>query len=875
MSSLESVLDQLKRLDFSTLELQTALNTVSAYSPLSDSDNLHLSLILLERVIPQAYILASNDIRKAIIELLATPIGINQLLRSIKEAASDETTKSEKVYSYVDILSHILEHKLEFVIDLFLNCKGTHNNNWRVFLTMKLTDVLGQVHLWLFDHPPNSDFVLNVNRMRVRQLMEFYTGNCVKCLAARIEQCNLRSDKTDTVQQILIFFLEKEPEAVFNMIIENWKILNSFFKQENGNGLKGKSKAIENKKRFMMGIFKAFNLKITDYTSGKLYSSLINNMLKTFDLVDASELILKSCEANTNYIASYAWIHNTGRVKKEHVLRILSDFGNQEYMSCTSYNLQIATAQYIVILLLHLCDEDIHKVSTSKQFLDTVSNRLESKLVKLRDLGMFIADFIYTKLNDKEMFNIPDYSKRKALFMSPLMELQKEFADVEFKSIDDVVCTIRSYRSITLVQSEETQLVDEKPLMVDISCDSDASDSDLDDPSVERKVHVTKPVFLKDLLHYLLSDPQKDKTAFEKRGIAFSIGIEMVRIKKGMPELTFYITRLIDAALDMDSTGFPLRSNNKLTDNEVDSAFNSWKLSFMIALCTSDFENAIDYLLKMFLKQDWSISTRIKVLTCIGLSCRELSGKHDDFIWGKGDLQKVKPKNLRGPGHEAFLRLDSKELNGRGIVDVALEEREKKVIDALEAVGIGEGKVVRRSRKLELDKQDNTKNNTVHTTFINKKLSKLYFSMVALWEDVNILTHGTGFNVGSMSEHLNSHYVNMLSMIYSCAVPSCTVLVDMSIEQIKILIGVSKSIQTISCTEFPSLLYEALVNGVKSLLMGNDRMFSVLKSNAPVEINTLFESFAQVSAMAPSMEEHTKMLSVSVLEHLRQYCLGY
>lgn len=257
MSSLESVLDQLKRLDFSTLELQTALNTVSAYSPLSDSDNLHLSLILLERVIPQAYILASNDIRKAIIELLATPIGINQLLRSIKEAASDETTKSEKVYSYVDILSHILEHKLEFVIDLFLNCKGTHNNNWRVFLTMKLTDVLGQVHLWLFDHPPNSDFVLNVNRMRVRQLMEFYTGNCVKCLAARIEQCNLRSDKTDTVQQILIFFLEKEPEAVFNMIIENWKILNSFFKQENGNSLKGKSKAIENKKRFMMGIFKA------------------------------------------------------------------------------------------------------------------------------------------------------------------------------------------------------------------------------------------------------------------------------------------------------------------------------------------------------------------------------------------------------------------------------------------------------------------------------------------------------------------------------------------------------------------------------------------------------------------------------------------
>lgn len=855
----------LKSDDISTLQLITCLNTIHAQNQLSDSESLLLSSILVNKIIPQAYALLDTQTKNVITQLLLSKIGLSQIIRIIKDI-DHQKTNPENPYIFIGILLNILENNIIQLFNNFKNTKKSDIESWFNLLTFKMLDCLGIILIWLLDHPTPVNTSLNIDRSRVISVMDKYISNVAKI--------SIDTEDMPFQRQFIIFCLEKELDSVFDLVITNWNICLKIFATNPTKSPKQKFKETEAQKKFMMSLFSPMNKKVT-FNNAHLYQQLINSITKVSPIKDTQNRILNKCANNSNILVSKIWINNLN-IKSSYALNQLEKFGNKEYIINTSIIMQESFTKFIILLLSSIPNNsEISSISKNPIFLDTITNRLESKSFVLREFGMFIADYIYNRINGKFMFKIHDYASKRDEFMKQFII---DITDQKLL-IDDIIRQIKSTSSdIISSKKENTEIIESAPIMIEMNYDSDKDDSDLEDDSVSRKPTVTKPVFLKDLLNYLTTNPENDKSAYEKREIAFSIGIELVRIKKDSPELVYFATKLIDAVLDVDMIGFPIEKDTGLDDDQIKNAFNSWKISFIIAICTCSESNKIfQYLIESFLSNDWTVPLRIQILTCIGLSCRELSGKEDNFIWGKNSLDKVEPKKLSSLGHSQFLALDNNNNNDKKIIDLENEEREKKLVHALENVGISDGKVVRRSRKLQIDKDNelkDTTNKTKSTTFINKQLPKLFYTLVSVWQEINTLTFGNGFKVGIMSEYLNSHYIDILSMVYSCSIPTCLEIIEMTMEQIAVLTGLLKTIQ-ISTSEFPTLLFKSVINGIRLLINDNDRTLSVLKTTCALELTTLFECYAHVFQNSPPAEESTQLLGSLVLKQLQSYSLVY
>lgn len=876
-----SIIDRIKILskdDLSTLELQTCLNTIHSQKPLSDPDTLLLSSTLLNKIIPQTYILLEQSTRTVLQSLFASRIGISQLIQSIKLNSNNKNT-----YLYIDIFINVIQNELEDLINEFYSSKGVNLKDWKSLLSFKILDCLGMILIWLLDNnecPKN----INLSRNKINQIIENYI---VKSTTILVNNSNEEENISEYIRQIINSFFLKDSENVFNVIINNWNNCIKLYTNFKSSNKKNEFHFIASQKSFLLAIIDVMDKRLNQPKLIKPWFQFIDILLTKIKFHDIKNTILLRCEKNVNIINSYIWIKSLDNIIDiDYINKLIKKFGNKEYMMNTSINNQINFTKFIILILKNLSINSIKNLSYEISFLEAISCRLESTSLNMRELGMLVADFVYIRINEKPMFSISDYNVKRDNFMEIFKILDNSISiNNEIISIDSIILEMNNQLKTQNKSSINKEIIPKMtPIMIDMDYISDNEDSDLDDPTVERKATIAKPVFLKDLLHYLITDPQKDTTAFDKRGIAFSIGIEMVRIKKNTAEIKYYSKKLIDAALDLENIGFPIREGENFDKDQIKIAFDSWKLSFMIAIFTSEPDIIFEYLLKGFIQNDWSIPTRIQVLTCIGLSCRELCGIEDDFIWGKNNLEKVVPKKLLGPGHELFMMLDKNETTfvnkienkyKNKIIDIEDEKKEEKLINALESIGISNGKVIHRSKKIDIDKEnadfEMIKNKTKYTTFINKKLPKIYFSMTALWQEVNSFTLGKGFKVGMMSEYLNSHFIDILSMVYSCGIPSSIELIDMTIEQLSVIEGQLMNIRISS--EFPILLFKSIINGLQSLLIDNDRTFSVLKSSSGLEITTLFESYSQVLADAPVLEEPTRSISLFVLEKLQEYSL--
>lgn len=837
--------------DISTNDLLTTLNTLHSQKSFTNNQSIQLCSILLNKIIPQTFKLLNNQSQNVIYDLLSNRIGISQLIRLIN---------NEKNTVNIKILLNIISKNIPLLLDDLCNStKVDLDLTWKSLLTHKIYESLGSILVYLFDHT-----LEDIDRDYVKSIMDVYPRNIISNLLHL--QAN-DHDQLNAIRYIIVYFLNKRDDNLLLIVFENWNKCIELFTQPKELHAKQKFQLTELQNKFLIGLFNQMNLNVNNESS-IYYIQLIKSLLNKIKSSSYKESILKSCQDNDNVIVNFIWMKSIGAVKLNYIEDLMNKFGNKEYISNTTTNVQSNMTRFLILLLSTLNNGQLNQLSCNKLFLDTITNRLESKVPMFREFGMYVADYIYTRINGEPMFKISSYEANKKDFMKLINELNQQSQIESFISDEELINEIQNTKQIEKI---EQTIVEKQPIMIEMNYESDNDDSDLDDPTVSRNPTIAKPVFLKDLLHYLTTDPQNDKTTYEKRSIAFSIGIEMIRIKKNTPELKYYATKLIDAAMDLDSVGFPIKENEQFNDDDIKIAFDSWKLSFLIAICTCEPDIVFDYFLTNFIKQDWAIPLRVQILSCIGLSCRELCGRDDDFIWGKKNLDKVKPKELTGLALESFTKLEK--MNSRKIVDLDQLEKENKLVKALENTVISEGTVIHRSRKLDIDKAQSIK--STNTTFINKKLPRVFFSMIAIWQEVNVHTYGNGFAIGSMSEYLNSHYLDILSMVYSCSIPSCISIIEMTIEEISVLIGQLRNIQTTSYSEFPSLLFNSIINSLRLLIFDNAKTLNVIKSSNNLELTALLESYAQVLSQSPPLDEPLNTLSKAVLEQLQQYSFLY
>ncbi|QPG75186.1 hypothetical protein FOA43_002536 [Brettanomyces nanus] len=483
----------------------------------------------------------------------------------------------------------------------------------------------------------------------------------------------------------------------------------------------------------------------------------------------------------------------------EHLKQGVTKFGSKSYIDSVSNTAQSAFTKYLITLVAYCTKEQMDDLSGNPFFLDAVTNRLDSTLPNLRTLGMIFADTVYEKTNGESLFKMEEYQNGRKEFIESMGEFPMS---LKRESLKDAVKTIRRSHSKPVV-ADIIQVNDVPSSTVQAS--SEMADSDVEDSDgsngAERVKKVSIPVYLKELLAYLSADKEKDDLAYEKRKIAFAIASQMIRAKKGSPELEYYANSLLEEVL----------SASNLYNFED---FNSWKLSTMIAITVCEFESCWKWLLRIFVQGDISISTRVMILTCLSISSREKSGGYeDDFVLGKVDVNQFKPKQLPESIHRQFMRFEND-------TSPFLDDQHSnlKALDSpMENLSLG-GKVVRMSSTLAKQRSGNGKAigaAVKDTSFINKQLPRLFYALIGVWETVNNVT-GSGFKLGGFSTLLNSEYFKNLDMIYECAIPSSIELTGMTKD---LFITVVNELRLLSSEpKLDSVVFEAVLRCLKAVV---------------------------------------------------------
>lgn len=527
--------------------------------------------------------------------------------------------------------------------------------------------------------------------------------------------------------------------------------------------------------------------------------------------VESSEKMVEFAEDSDNFhtikaLLSLANLSET--VMLEHLKNMTEKFGLKSYIERTQTSSQDCLAKYLLLLAANCNRTDLLEMSHYGPFLDCVTNRLDSPLPHTRFLGMVLADFIFERTHEpgSHLFKIESYQKKRSSFMVTLGELDlnkvysKDNNNLSMENAIKQISNLKSAEHVEEIPNDSSQDLNlPKEAVLDTALDSDDEDLD-EDQTTDRVRKVAIPVYLKELLAYISADPEKDKLAYEKRKIAYTIAPQMIRAKKGSEELSYYCCSLLEAVVSCSDTY-----------NFED--FNTWKLSTMIALSVCEIQKCTKQLMKMFVEGDISVDIRVMILNCISLSCRECAGGYQDkFVWGKVGVDNFKPKMLPENIHRQFMKYEDS--NSPFIEDTS---NLRALNEGVEQLHIG-GKVVRISSTLEKQRKGNTNNEPLlirDTSFINRQLPSLFYSLNSIWKTINMQT-GSGFKMGSFSTLLNSEYFKSLGFVYQCAVPSCIELLEITKD---FLLSVLSELRLLYMAEsLDQVILESLLFDLKSVV---------------------------------------------------------
>lgn len=507
-------------------------------------------------------------------------------------------------------------------------------------------------------------------------------------------------------------------------------------------------------------------------------------------------------------------------VDYETVLQYTRQFGSKSYIDRVPVAKQTQFAQFLIVLASYTKDQ-LEQLSRDPAFLDAVTNRLNSSIPACRSLGMILADYVHTQTKGEPLFKANESTE----FMQDLGEfpLQNDMTHEEAcQALKDAVPEVPRIK---------TQIT-EPPVIKTLTIDSDPEDSDDD---TERVQKVAIPVYLKELVGYLTTDPNAP-LAYEKQQMAHMVAPQMIRAKKGLQELSYYSSSLMDQVMNMD---------NKYNFDD----FNAWKLSTMIAITVSDFDNATEQLEQVFIEGDIPVSERVMILSCLSLSSRELAGGYDDpFVLGKEGLDEFEPKTLPDALHRQFLPFEDRSLN-----------QLTSSINDLQMDAISAGNIIRRSTAL-----DKHQVLSKDTRFINKRLPKLVYSLVGIWETVNSVT-GRGFNLGELSTLLNVEYFRTLSLLYEVAAPSSIELVGITRD---ILLVILKQLHHL-LTDFDQELFDTVLKCLREILQV-DQSIVPSKDLFYSEIVAAYDILTKIASSDLIVEDRLKGNTAYIIRQLAE-----
>ena len=290
--------------------------------------------------------------------------------------------------------------------------------------------------------------------------------------------------------------------------------------------------------------------------------------------------------------------------------------------------------EIILLTIAYINRQDptaIKKLSQSRLFLQTVSNRLSASVSRARILGMLVATAVSRLADgsDKAMnFGMEELESQAAQKWLDLVNVQDEVG-----SIDSLKVPMETTKPMILdlagpttkskapAQPERSKIIaieeieDEDEISEDEDLvpyqkpDEDPSDSD-DDPTLINRDKPSPPVYIINLIKQLQDDDKLDVVE-----LALKTAPSLIRRKAN------FGTEVSDNVLVLASTLLNLKSPT-LDGDEM----HNLRLQALVACLVSQPTIIAPWLAAMYFEGDYSLDQRASILSTLGLGAREIAG---------------------------------------------------------------------------------------------------------------------------------------------------------------------------------------------------------------------------------------------------------
>lgn len=751
-------------------------------------DHLNLITTLLHFTIPETYLALPNEVKKLLISIFQSTAGLGNLVSSIS-LLSSSITKNQQEYELLVTL-------VQFMIELFQPGLVQKLVSSSTQIESKEIDkILFKGKCFSLTSEINHKFGLSLHNT-------IFSSSLTYVGFLNLEILKLYHENTDnkivnTFIHSLASFNQESLNQYFDIIFNeaNWNYFMISFRSMR----RFERKLILNK--FLCSFINTKYLKGTAPTIDRVVA--LSVLLKpVFDANLIDEILLEKVISCMNFYLNSLislMVSELPEISYHRiVVKSLNYWSNVHLMKSESISKQEFRTHLVISLLSHCSPGYLKELLGKSDFLDAISNRLNSFSSQIKALGVILADklsefagidiiFNLDNITDyKNLIDSNSYFKKADVALSDIHYAWELVDEPEVVVFDDT--DTRSNSDIVQITEKLSNTMNE---IYNSDDESDIDSDDEDDPTIGTLSKVAKPLYIKDLLTYLTTD-SKNPNAYEYRKVALNIGPTLIRQKSSFGnELKFYAEDLLTNIIAM-------------TNTYDEPNFENQKLNCLIAVIASDPGSTLK-LCQLFATGDYSLQQRMCLLSTMSLAARELKGFKDELVVQSYNDKQFPSKKLPSHIHEVFRAMEQYDHSSIGsstnqqlLSDYGLDSIQHSIQDDLMQEASNEakdkiagGKILRISRSL-LKRKDQSSSLLIPKVSDFGKLigSQFFFPLITVWYEAGEI------KIGHYSTILIAHFIKTLSLIIHAAYPISSSLNEMVKEFLFIVIPIVRKVNT-------------------------------------------------------------------------------
>lgn len=761
---------------------------ISVRDKLSDlNTNFSLVTTLLNFTIPETYNLLPDTTKELVVHVFKTATGLGNLISKI--SLLKDNSKGHDTYVLLETLIQILTRCFDtgLVSNMVMSTKSHSEIKEidKLLFKGKCFAIVNEVisnydilsHNQIFMSSDNYVDFLNI------ELLALFKDN-IDIKIINIFISSLGSFNSNSSAQYLDFMFSES----------NWSFALKAFKS---------MKRFE-KKNFLLRLVGNFLTKryLTEKISDEKLLSLaflLQPMIEN-ELVDENFLnkIIAFANHEANLLVAIVLSNTSGDDLCQLILTLLKTWADEDLMKSEAISLQEYRTHLIILLISRVKNVSfIQDILKNPIFLRAISSRLSSFSNNVKSLGVILADKVCEFGGREKIFQLDNIEGYDFLISNEAYryETKNENMTIEeawnYLNVPEVIETTDS-------NSEKSDLVKKVENIsvskLDSDDESDFESDEEDDPTISRKPHIVKPLYIKDILEYLTIDSNLPQ-AYEKKRTALINGPTLIRQKSSFGnEVSFYAEDLVTQLVG-------------LTNNYEDNDFEDLRLNCLISVIAA-YPSCTLHLYRLLLTGDYSLKQRMCILSAASLAARELRGFKDEVVTRSYNEKQFPSKILPGSLHLKFLSLESEidKYTGGQRINPAYESLQSEIMyEASEEAQnkLSGGKILRLSSNLK-KKPKQEVISPLCKNFSKIIGSQFYLPLVSIWYEV-----GGQIDIGHYSPILTAHYIKTLALLLHTAYPTAINLNDMVKEFFLI---VTPLIQKIGVDELQ--IIESIVTGI-------------------------------------------------------------